>query len=179
MFTVVKRLIELFGLCVALSSLIGGLVYFEMIEDTRYQCGVLMMLAVAVFVYLNVIMLRKAYYYLANKKQYYLYNYAVYAMFIAVNAAVFLWGNGTLYGFMFGITKFVNHIVFFQEYRLGTILSAAFFHIIMILAITFAPYGMDWVFLLKEEEETDDAEIARIISESSIQEGEFENALIK
>lgn len=96
----------------------------------------------AIFVFINIRMLRHCYFDLRSNPRYYLLNLAAYLLFTALGFVIYNFCPDEIYTWIFAITKFVKYIN-----NLPTFYSALTFHCIGILTIFLAPLGMRWIFM--------------------------------
>lgn len=179
MLVIIKRFLIMLGICIFLSAVIGVLAFYGFVDgNMRGRTGILTIAAVAIFLYFNFSSLRNTYADIKNQKRYFLFNIIACLMFAMVNAVFYLKTNNLIYGFTFGITKFLSTIILPTGFIFGNILSAAILHFLLLVSVLLAPIGMDWIFLVQEEDEADLLEISKIENESGIDKEEFIDALV-
>ncbi len=178
MVKIIRRFLELLGMCVLMSAVISTLVFTGVAEDTREQCGVLLLIAVAIFLAVNIFIQRDIYYVVRRRKIYYFINLSAYGLFMAVNFAVYLCNSQILYGFLFGITKFISPMILLNDI-VGNYVSVGIFHLSSILSILILPFTMKWVKVKADKEDAERAEYDRIMKNCQIPEEVFEQAVIE
>lgn len=142
---IIRRFIELLLTCAVISSVMTILNISEVVEGkTHLFLGLL--LGTAVFIFVNVMMLRRCYFDLQSKHQYYTANIIAYILFMAVGFVVYFLCSNECYAWFFAITKFARY----TNAELSTQRSALLFHGIGLLTVIFAPLGMSWVFMDEE-----------------------------
>ena len=143
---IIRRFIELLLTCAVISSVMTILNLSEAVEGkTCLFMGLL--LGTAVFIFVNVIMLRRCYFDLQSKYRYYTANIIAYILFVAVSFAVYFLCSNECYAWIFAITKFARY----TNAELSTQHSALLFHGIGLLTVIFAPLGMSWVFMNEDD----------------------------
>lgn len=142
MFKIIfRRFTELFGLCIILSALITALYELGIIK-TQNSLVLCSFLFVAIFIFINVRMMRWCYFDLVGTHGYYIGNYVAYLIFVGVNFIIYKELNDMIYTWMFAITKFAKYL----GPELSTMDSALTFHIIMLMDVAVAPVGMKQMY---------------------------------
>lgn len=157
MKTVLIRLAELLGLCMTLSALSCALWYYKIIPRTESAYGLVLIVVSIIFLVSNAFMLRQCFFDLRNVAAYYLLNYLAYFIFMVITYVTFRVFGEVPYAWMFNTLK----LAAFTDFDLSSLRSTFVMHLIMLVLITVAPIGMEWVFDLPDEifdEEEDDFE---------------------
>ncbi len=176
MSVIIRRFLELLATCVSMSAFIGVLVVSGFISDTRGQCGVMLLIAGAVFYGLNIYTFRGLYYHLRRRKIFYLLSFSSYALFMLTNFCVYCFAGTVGYGFTFGITKFISPMIIMNE-ELGNYISVGAFHLLSLLIITITPFRMQWVKQLADRESAERRAFREIMMDSTIDDEMFEQAV--
>lgn len=140
-YVILRRFIEisgfcsLFSICLALMSksthsMVVGLVPIGMIILT------------ILYVLLNVNMLRRCYYDIMGIIDYYTGNIIAYLVFATINIIMCVLCSDVVYTWIFAITKFARY---FGE-NISKMESALLFHLIMLMVILVAPFGMKEIY---------------------------------
>lgn len=135
-----RRFAELLGLCIVLSAITTAFYELEIIK-TQNALVFWSFLFVAIFIFINVKMMRNCYFDLVGTHGYYIGNYAAYLIFAGVNFIIYKL-NDMIYTWLFAITKFAKYL----GPELSTTDSALAFHIIMLTIVAVAPVGMKQMY---------------------------------
>ena len=147
LYVAYKRFLEILGSCVLLSVIISFLCKINALPDGSRELVIGLYIAAAVFLVINIWLLRACYYLLRNTKQYFIVNYGAYFAFGLITVLVYKLFSPEAYTWLFAITKFARY----TNLYLPTVYSAAIFHMAMGIAIPLAPIGMSWVHRRAEE----------------------------
>ncbi|MBQ8391090.1 MAG: hypothetical protein IJX50_00920 [Clostridia bacterium] len=147
LYAAYKRFMEITGSCVLLSAVISFLCKINALPDGSRELVIGLYIAAALFVAVNIWMMRACYYVLRNTKVYFLVNYGAYLVFGLVTALTYKLFSAETYTWLFAVTKFARY----TNLYLPTVYSAVIFHTIMGIAIFLAPIGMSWVHRSAEE----------------------------
>ena len=147
LYAAYKRFSEIAGSCVLLSAVISFLCKINALPDGSRELVIGLYIAAALFVVINIWLLRACYYVLRNTKRYFLINYGAYFAFGLITVLAYKLFSSEAYTWLFAVTKFARY----TNLYLPTVYSAAIFHIVMGLAIPIAPIGMSWVHRRAEE----------------------------
>lgn len=135
---IIRRTAELLILSICISGLITGLYVLELFESTQKACVISSCIGMAVYIIINVSMLRTCYFELGNKPVYYGANYTAYFIFMLISAGVYILGGDGVYTWGFVITKAAKY----WSVSMDTKTAAVIFHCIMGAVIALAPAGM-------------------------------------
>ena len=144
---VIRRFLEMLITCV-LCSAIAVVFNITGLITTKFSVFILILLSAACWFLLNVYMLRRCYFGLRNKRIYYISNFTAYTFFGLCTVIVYLCFSNAVYGWLFAIAKFLKY----TKFDISTVQSTALFHLLGGLMILWAPAGMEWIFLLDEDE---------------------------
>lgn len=148
-YLITRRLLEML-VCTAVLSIVCVALRFAGIVHSQNGLIISLFIGVIIFVWVNVSQCKQCFFELRDNRLYYLTNYLAYLLYIVVATGVYvLWGNGG-YSWVFAIVNFLSYL----PAGISSPLSAAIFHVIMLIAIFLAPLGMGWIF--EEEEEEDE-----------------------
>ena len=147
LYAAYKRFLEIAGSCVLLSVIISFLCKISALPDGSRELVIGLYIATALFVAINIWMMRGCYYVLRNTKQYFFVNYSAYFVFGLLPVLAYKLLSSEAYTWLFAITKFARY----TNLYLPTVYSATIFHIAMGIAIPLAPIGMSWVHQRAEE----------------------------
>ena len=141
-----RRFTELFLSCTIISSIVTVLNILGFLSNKNdlllgTLCGT------AVFVCINVRMLRYYYFDLNGNIVYFVANIAAYLIFTAVCLLIYRFCSSAAYAWLFGITKFGRY----TNAELETFRCALIFHGIGFLMNFLAPWGMKEILKLKHE----------------------------
>ena len=95
-------------------------------------CGIIYVLA-------NIFRMRISFYELADVYKYYFYNLAGYIIFAVVSIVLYWIADSSVYTWMFAVLKVFR----FFNGEMNVLYSVIVFHLIMIVAIFFAPIGIE------------------------------------
>ena len=130
-----------------LSVIISFLCKIDALPDESRELVIGLYIAAALFVAVNIWMMRACYYILRNTKQYFIVNYGAYFAFGLITVLAYKLFSSEAYTWLFAVTKFARY----TNLYLSTVYSAAIFHVVMGIAIPLAPIGMSWVHRRAEE----------------------------
>ncbi len=147
LYAAYRRFMEIAGSCVLLSAVISFLCIISALPDGSRELVIGLYIVAALFIVINVWMMRACYYMLRNTKQYFIVNYGAYFVFGLITVLAYKLFSPEAYTWLFAITKFARY----TNLYLPTVYSAAIFHIAMGIAIPLAPIGMSWVHRSAEE----------------------------
>jgi|GEM_PF-1347758 len=155
MRTILIRTAELLLSCITL-SLIPNLLYRYWFIDMQWF-RILTLVAMGIFVIVNVFMLRRCYFELRSEWRYYLFNYLAYGIFMLITALVYvvfvvMAVKPDVYSWLFNALKLTR----FSELKFGSIDATLISHAIMLCTIALAPIGMDWIWSIPDEAFEDD-----------------------
>lgn len=165
MKVIIRRFIELFFVNFILSAIVTGLYELELLAATQTAVKFAMLISAIIYVVIQVFMLRQCFFDLSNKYDYYLFNYAAYAIFMVFNIVLFFFGGSFIFTWLFGITKFLRFI----NHGIDTFFGILVFHLVMLIAITLAPIGMGWVFLLRKDTDGEQEEQPTLLEADDIE----------
>ncbi len=134
---VIRRFLELFVTNLFLSLL---LIYANLgyLLNTKEALSMGFIAGTAVFLYINVRMLRNCYFDLEGKSAYYSSNVIAYLSFTLLSMFAYFFVSNEIYTWVFALTKFVRYI----NSQISAFISICIFHILGILSIYVAPLGM-------------------------------------
>ncbi len=138
---IIRRFLELFVTNFIVSVALTVL-NIEKILSLRGALTFGAVFGIALFLVANVKMQRDCYFDLRDKKLYYFTNISAYIAFALFGFAVYFIGGGTIYTWLFSVTKFAK---FFSR-GISVPVSAAMFHCIGLAAVLVSPLGMDKTF---------------------------------
>lgn len=147
LYVALKRLTELLGSCLILSAIISFLCICNILPDGSLDLVIGLYIAMVLFVFINVKMMRRCYFELRNTTWYFIANYGAYFIFGLLTICAYKFFSAEVYTCMFAITKFARY----TNLHLTTSWSTVVFHAIMGIAIFLAPTGMNWVYQMEEE----------------------------
>lgn len=147
LYAAYRRFMEIAGSCVLLSAVISFLCKINALPDGSRELVIGLYIAAALFIVINVWMMRACYYVLRNTKQYFLINYGAYFVFGLITVLAYKLFSAEAYTWLFAVTKFARY----TNLYLPTVYSATIFHVVMGIAIPIAPIGMSWVHRHAEE----------------------------
>lgn len=147
LYAAYRRFLEIAGSCILLSVVISFLCKISALPDGSRELVIGLYIATAVFLVINIWLLRACYYLLRNTKQYFIVNYGAYFAFGLITVLAYELFSPEAYTWLFAITKFARY----TNLYLPTVYSAAIFHMAMGIAIPLAPIGMSWVHRRAEE----------------------------
>lgn len=148
MRTVLLRLKDLFLLCFIISPISCALYYYGVIPNTDGAFCTLLLLASFVFVISNVFMLRKCFCEIADPQIYYVLNYVAYGIFILITVVMYFVLDDVPYAWLFSTIKFLK----FALPNISTLFAVVFMHVVMLIVITVAPIGLEWILYYEKEE---------------------------
>lgn len=134
---ITRRFLELFILEVLLSAIFSALFHFQLLPSYLGIVTLVLIIELTVFIGLNTIMMRHCYIDLSNNFLYFILNFSANLIFGIVNLAFYFILNQKAYTWFFGIFKATSIIA-----NTGIFFSAAVFHLIMLLMICAAPFGI-------------------------------------
>ena len=132
-------------LCVVVSVIVTGLYSVNITSGIMPDMFIGLLCSAAVFIFINVRMLRQCFFELRSRFIYYAANYAAYFIFVAINMAVYEACGNEIYTWLFAITKAASY----TRYGFSAIESAVIFHGVMSAVILFSPVGMGRLVLRK------------------------------
>ena len=147
LYVAYKRFLEILGSCVLLSVIISFLCKINALPDGSRELVIGLYIAAALFVAINIWLLRACYYVLKNIKVYFFVNYGAYFVFGLMTVIIYKLFSSEAYTWLFAVTKFARY----TNLYLPTVYSATIFHVVMGIAIPLAPIGMSWVHRRAEE----------------------------
>lgn len=147
LYAAYRRFMEIAGSCVLLSSVISFLCKCNALPDGSGELVIGLYIAMAIFIVINIWMMRGCYYELKDTKVYFIVNYSAYIVFGLITILVYNLFSTEVYTWFFAITKFARY----TNLYLPTVYSAAVFHTVIGIAIFLAPIGMSWVHISVEE----------------------------
>lgn len=95
-------------------------------------------LCVILYVLVNIKRLRRCFYELENPPAYFFSNLVAYVTFAVINVTAYLLCSNEVFTWLFAVTKFARY----AHVGFSTVTSIEAFHIIMVIAIIFAPAGI-------------------------------------
>ena len=137
----IRRFFELMITCAVISAVITCLNIGDILTTEGGLC-IALLIGIAVFVLINVRMLRQCYFEFRSNIIYFLVNMSSYLFFAGVTIAVYYLCSKECFTWLFAVTKFAKYLGF----DINNLLSLLLFHIIGLLMVTFAPIGMSWIF---------------------------------
>lgn len=117
--------------------------------NTQNSMLLFLSLGAALFLYVNVRMMRDCYYDIRGGMYYFVGNYAAYLIFMAVSLLLYFFGGSGIFTWLFAITKFVRY----TGGGVSNLVSTLIFHAVMLLSVLLAPLGMKQQILMYEDEE--------------------------
>lgn len=147
LYAAYRRFMEIAGSCALLSVVISFLCKINALPDGSRELVIGLYIAAAIFIVINIWMMRACYYVLRNTKQYFLINYGAYFVFGLITVLAYKIFSAEAYTWLFAVTKFARY----TNLYLPTVYSATIFHVVMGIAIPIAPIGMSWVHRRAEE----------------------------
>ncbi|MBQ8764908.1 MAG: hypothetical protein IJZ12_03185 [Clostridia bacterium] len=147
LYAAYRRFMEIAGSCVLLSAVISFLCKCNALPDGSGELVIGLYIATAIFIVINIWMMRGCYYELKDTKVYFIVNYSAYIVFGLITILAYKLFSAEVYTWLFAITKFARY----TNLYLPTVYSAAIFHAIMVIGIFLAPIGMSWVHIRAEE----------------------------
>ena len=147
LYAAYKRFTEILGSSILLSAVLSFLCKCNALPDGSRELVTGLYIAAALFVAINIWMMRACYYVLRDTKIYFVVNYGAYLAFGLITVLVYKLFSSEAYTWLFAITKFARY----TNLYLPTAYSAAIFHTVMGIAIFLAPIGMSWVHINSEE----------------------------
>ncbi len=147
MYVILRRFAEFTLIEILFSLIITGLYEIELLSGTQDAIKFVTLIAVIIYIAIHVMMMRRCFYDLSNRYDYYLFNFSAYFLFIILSLALFFFGGNYVFTWMFELTKFIHFI----NLDFDTFYSLIIFHFVMLTAITAAPIGMGWVFVLRRD----------------------------
>lgn len=142
----IRRFFELLLTCVLVSAGLTCLNVQGVLATHDALCAGALV-GVAVFVLVNIPMLRGCYFEFENNFLYFAVNLSAYACFFGAWFAVYRFGSNECFTWMFALTKVVRY----SNLALSTLHSGLLFHAVGLLMILFAPIGMNWVFMQEDD----------------------------
>ena len=137
--TVIRRFLEFFFWEVVLSVVLTALATAEGNVTTKFISVGLSFTGTFVYAFINILFQRRCCVDLADKKLYYKTNYMAYLIFVFVNIICVYALDNTTYAWMFAVTKAMRYLYLVVP----TVVSALFFHVVMLVVIYISPYGME------------------------------------
>lgn len=137
----IRRFFELMITCAVISAVITFLNIVNLLTTKSSLC-IALLIGLAVFIFINVRMLRQCYFEFRSNVIYFLVNMSAYLFFAGVTIAVYYLGSKEGFTWLFAVTKFAKY----WGFDINNLLSLFLFHIIGLLMVTFAPIGMQWIF---------------------------------
>ena len=147
LYAAYKRFMEIAGSCVLLSAVLSFLCKISALPDGSRELVVGLYIAVALFVAINIWMMRACYYVLRDTKVYFIVNYGAYFVFGLITVLAYKLFSSEAFTWLFAITKFARY----TNLYLPTAYSVTIFHTVMGIVIFLAPIGMSWVHRSAEE----------------------------
>ena len=144
---VLRRYCEILFSNIILSSIMVVLYELGIFFSQRFF-ELFLTITVTIYIIVNFWFMRRCYFFLSNRNMYYICDYMAYIIFFISNMLAFFFFDESVYRWLFLITKFGN---LFNE-RFAVFYSIMFFHIIMLVLIAFAPVGMGWLLVYRNEE---------------------------
>ena len=150
MRTILLRLGDLLSLSFIMSPIFCALFYYRVFDpapETMAKAqAITLALVTVVFIICNVLMLRRCFFEIKNRKIYYIFNYSAYAIFILLTVVAFFVSKFVLktevpYAWMFSVLKLAK----FLGLTSSTLVATAMMHFVMLIVIALAPIGMGWV----------------------------------
>ncbi len=105
---------------------------------TKAELSKGLLIGTALFLFINVRMLRNCYFDLEGKSGYYLSNAIAYLLFALLSIFLYFFTTDEIYTWLFALTKFIRY----TNFQVSTFISVCTFHIIGIFLIFIAPLGM-------------------------------------
>lgn len=146
----VRRFFELMVTCSAISAVITFLNIVDLLTTKSRLC-IALLIGLAVFLFINVRMLRQCYFEFRSNVIYFLVNMSAYLLFAGATIAVYCLCSKEWFTWLFAVTKFAKY----WGFNINNLLSLFLFHIIGLLTVIFAPTGMSWIFIDDNAEEAD------------------------
>ena len=147
MYVILRRFAEFSLIEIMFSFIITGLYEIEVLSGTQDAIKFATLIAVIIYIAIQVIMMRHCFYDLSNRYDYYLFNFTAYMLFIIFSLIIFFFGGNYFYTWLFEITKFIHFI----NFDFDIFYSLIVFHLVILAAIALAPVGMGWVFVLRRD----------------------------
>lgn len=147
LYAAYTRFLEIVGSCVLLSAVISFLCKCNALPDGSGELVIGLYIAAALFIVINIWMMRGCYYELKDTKVYFIVNYSAYIIFGLITILAYKLFSAEVYTWLFAITKFARY----TNLYLPTVYSVAIFHTVMGITIFLAPIGMSWVHRNAEE----------------------------
>lgn len=147
---IIQRFFELMITCAGISAAITFLHTCNIITSES-QLGICLLFGLAVFIFINVRMLRQCYFELRSNGTYFLVNMSAYLLFTGTAFAVYCLGSKECFTWLFAVTKFAKY----SNLNIDNLTSLLVFHIIGLSMMIFAPIGLSWIF----KDDDDDEEI--------------------
>lgn len=136
--TVIRRFLEFFFWEVLLSVVVTALATAEGNTTTKLISVGLSFAGGFIYAFINILFQRRCCVDLADKKLYYKTNYIAYLIFVFVNIICAFTLNSVSYAWMFAITRAMRYLYVVVP----NVVSALFFHAVMLVIIYISPYGM-------------------------------------
>ena len=145
---IISRFIEIFLLNLILTVIVSVLGIAGIILN-QWVMIALLAISLIVFNFVNIGKYRWSYVNLAKEKDYYSINIIAYLLFALLNILCIYILPNSAYTWLFLITKFERFVflgvVSEDSFWCGLLFSAITFHVIGIIAIICAPFGLDWI----------------------------------
>ncbi len=138
---ILQRFLELLFTNIFISVFVAFLNLADIIKTDSGLCGGLIM-GLALFMYINVRLMRQCYFEMKNRGTYYFVNIAAYLIFAGISLGGYYWFPEEIFGLFFAIFKFLK----FSRLATGTFYSLVIGHSIGFLCVFLSPVGMNWVF---------------------------------
>ena len=145
MAIIVRRFIELAGVCAAISAVIK-LVYNMGYLNSSSLLNVCVISGLAIFTVFNVYAMYSCAMFLMSSWHYYLFNYIAFALFTVVNYVVFFFYRNSIHSWLFGITRC------FYAGGVKSFFAMAIFHLALFVIMTVVPLFANSNKIYSEEE---------------------------
>ena len=157
---IVRRTLHLLLGCIAISAVLALLCIWGYLPDASGKLLAGMCVGLVLYIAFNVKMMRRVYFLVRTKKIYFLVNLSAYFIFGLVNLCAYKLCSSYVFAWLFVLAKT------FRYTNLGLSIPDAVvvFHIIMTLAMIFAPVGMEWLYEMDERGAVDKKSIPGVLA---------------
>lgn len=144
----IRRFFELLFINIGISVILALLNIIGFLNSQQILLtGVLV--GMVLYIAINIKLMRNCFFDLRSNLLHYSSNFAAYILFAALNLNLCNAQTGTLYTWLFAVTK----ILVYTHFNVSAFTSAIFFHTVMMIMVLLAPIGMDWVIMMDKDKD--------------------------
>ncbi len=133
---ILMQLLAYFGICISTSVIASTMYYYQMINTEDFvEVFILLSISFAFFLICNILLMRKQYLKLHDRKMFRKRSYTAYGIFTITNLLLCFILNDEIYGFLFNMMSLLAYC----GVGFSALASALVIHCVMLIIIPFVP----------------------------------------